>query len=69
LDNIKAMAEQKAKVAADEAAHNLSITAIWAFFGLLLGLLVSAAGGILGAETAMRRVQVENVRLAQLSAK
>jgi hypothetical protein len=69
LDNIKAMAEQKGKVAADEAAHNLSITAIWAFFGLLLGLLVSAAGGILGAETAMRRVQVENVRLAQLSAK
>jgi hypothetical protein len=69
LDNIKAMAEQKAKVATDEAAHNISLTAIWAFFGLLLGLLVSAAGGILGADHAMRRVKVENVRLAQLSAK
>jgi hypothetical protein len=69
LDNIKVMAEQKAKVAADEAAHNLSITAIWAFFGLLLGLLVSVAGGILGADHAMRRVKVENVRSAQLSAK
>jgi hypothetical protein len=69
LDNLKPMAEQKAKVAADEAAHNISITAIWAFFGLLLGLLVSAAGGILGADHAMRRVKVENGRLAQLSAK
>jgi hypothetical protein len=69
LDNLKAMAEQKAKIAADEAAHNLSITAIWAFFGLLLGLLVSVAGGILGADHAMRRVKAENVRLTQLSAK
>jgi hypothetical protein len=69
LDNLKAMAEQKAKAAADEAAHNLSITAIWSFFGLLLGLLVSAGGGILGADHALRRVKIENVRLTQLSAK
>jgi hypothetical protein len=69
LDSLKVMAEQKAKVVADEAAHDLSITAMWAFSGLLLGLLVSAAGGILGAENATRRVKIENVRLTQLSAK
>lgn len=69
LDKLKAMAEQKAKAAADEAAHNVSITAAWTFFGLLLGLLVSVAGGILGADHAIRRVKVVDVRLAQLSAK
>ena len=38
LDSVKSMAEEKARVAADVAAHNLSIATIWTFFGLLIGL-------------------------------
>ena len=37
-DSVKAMAEEKARVAAHMAAHNLSIATIWTFFGLLIGL-------------------------------
>jgi hypothetical protein len=66
LDNIKAAAEAKARQAADEAAHNLSIAATWSFFGLLLGLIVSAGGGVLGADHAVRRVKVEKIRIAQV---
>jgi hypothetical protein len=58
LDNLKIAAEQKAKEAADQAASNLSNAAIWSFSGLLLGLLVSAGGGVLGGDHAMRRVKV-----------
>jgi hypothetical protein len=57
------------KLEEDWMIHNLSTTAIWAFLAFCLALLVSAAGGILGADHAMRRVKVENVRLNQLSAK
>jgi len=57
LGDLKARAEQKAKQAADDAAHNLSIAAIWTFFALLLGLLVSAGGGVLGADHALRRIK------------
>ena len=38
LDSVKSMEEEKARVAADVAAHNLSIATIWTFFGLLIGL-------------------------------
>jgi hypothetical protein len=58
LDNLKTTAEQKAKEAADQVASNLSSAAIWSFSGLLIGLLVSAGGGILGGDHAMRRVKV-----------
>ena len=58
LDNLKTTAEQKAKEAADQAASNLSSAAIWSFSGLLIGLLVSAGGGVLGGDHAMRRVKV-----------
>ena len=58
LDNLKTTAEQKAKEAADEAASNLSSAAIWSFSGLLIGLLVSAGGGVLGGDHAMRRIKV-----------
>jgi hypothetical protein len=58
LDNLKTTAEQKAKEAADQAASNLSNAAMWSFSGLLIGLLVSAGGGVLGGDHAMRRLKV-----------
>ena len=58
LDNLKTTAEQKAKEAADQAASYLSSAAIWCFSGLLIGLLVSAGGGVLGGDHALRRVKV-----------
>jgi hypothetical protein len=58
LDNLKTAAEQKAKEAADQAASNLSSAAIWSFAGLLIGLLVSAGGGVLGGDHALRRVKL-----------
>jgi hypothetical protein len=66
LDNIKTKGEAKAKETADQAAHNLSIAATWSFFGLLLGLLVSTGGGVLGADHALRRIEAENVRITPL---
>ena len=54
LDNLKATAEAKARAAADRAAHNLSVAAIWTFFGLLIGLLIAAMCGRCGAMCAVR---------------
>jgi len=54
LAAIKARAEEKARVAAEEAASHLSAAALWAFVGLLLGLLVTALGGSVGARSAVR---------------
>src|ERR1700744_3771508 len=54
LSKAKTMAEDKARQAADRAAHNLAIAGAWTFFGLLLGLIVSAGGGVLGADHAVR---------------
>ena len=54
LDNLKAAAEEKARVAADVAAHHLSIAALWTFFGLLIGLLIAALCGRCGAMCAVR---------------
>ncbi len=53
LDSAKAAAEQKATEAADRAAALGSHAAIWAFFGLLLGLLVTSLGGSYGASRAL----------------
>jgi hypothetical protein len=58
LDQAKNAAEEKARKAADEAAHNLAIAGTWTFFGLLLGLIVSAGGGVLGADFAVKRIKV-----------
>lgn len=54
LDNLKTMAEQKARAAADKAAGNLSCAAMWSFFALLIGLLVTALAGRCGARCALR---------------
>ena len=61
LDKAKTIAEQKAKEAADQAAHDISIAGTWSFFGLLLGLIVSAGGGVLGADHAVKRLKLETV--------
>jgi hypothetical protein len=61
LANAKAVAEQKAKEAADKTAHELSIAGTWTFFGLLLGLIVSAGGGVLGADFAVKRMKIKTV--------
>ena len=54
LDSLKATAEEKAREVADRAAHNLSVAALWTFFGLLLGLLIAALCGRCGAMCAVR---------------
>lgn len=61
LNNAKTVAENKAKEAAEQAAHNLSVAGTWTFFGLLLGLIVSAGGGVLGADYAVKRLKVKTV--------
>ena len=63
LDDLKTRTAQKAGEAAGQTAQALSTAAIWSFFGLLLGLLVSAAGGVLGADHALRRMKAKHVLL------
>ncbi len=54
LAAIKARADEQTRIAADEVSGHLSAAALWAFVGLLLGLLVSALGGTVGARSAVR---------------
>lgn len=54
LGVIRARADEKARIVADEAASHLSAAALWSFVGLLLGLLVTALGGSVGARSAVR---------------
>jgi hypothetical protein len=62
LDRLKAAAEEKARETADRAAHNLSCAAIWSFFALLIGLLVTALSGRCGAMCGVRHANsVETV--------
>jgi hypothetical protein len=61
VDHAKSVAEQKAKEAADQAAHELSVAGTWTFFGLLLGLIVSAGGGVLGADHAMKQLKIKTI--------
>jgi hypothetical protein len=61
LDHAKTVAEQKAKEVGDQAAHELSVVGTWTFFGLLLGLIVSAGGGVLGADHAVKRLKIKTV--------
>lgn len=56
LDNLKTMAEQKARESADAAASHVSSAALWSFFALLIGLLVTACGGSCGAKSAARNL-------------
>jgi hypothetical protein len=59
LDKIKAVAEQKAKTTADQAAHHLSCAARWSFFALLIGLLGASLGGRCGAKCALRNADLQ----------
>ena len=65
LDRMKVAAEQHAREIADKAASNLSGAAIWSFFVLLAGLLVSSLGGSLGASRAMLDSGVKTTILAR----
>ncbi len=62
LDKAEAAAKQKAREAADQAARNLSCVAIWSFFALLLGLMVTALGGSYGARHALRHLEAAGTR-------
>lgn len=65
LASVQVAAEQKAKKAAAEAGDALSTAGIWSFFALLIGLLVSAGGGVLGADYAVRHIKARNVKIIQ----
>jgi hypothetical protein len=54
LDRAKLMAEQKAHDAANQAAHSIAHAAGVTFFALLVGLVVSAVGGSVGARYAVK---------------
>jgi len=54
LDHARMVAEQKARDAAEQAAHSLSHAAGITFFALLIGLAVSAVGGSVGARCAVK---------------
>lgn len=53
LDNSMAVAGQKARHIADQVSGNLALAAIWAFFGLLTGLVLTAMAGSMGAKRAL----------------
>ena len=57
LARVKEAAEKKAREAADLAARNVSCAALWSFFALLIGLLVTAFGGSCGAKSALRHTE------------
>jgi hypothetical protein len=57
-NNLKAELLSKATV----AAQNLSCAAIWSFFALLIGLLVTGFGGALGARCAFRHAALQAER-------
>ena len=65
LDNAKAAAEQKSREAADRAAGHLSCAAIWSFFALLIGLLVSSLGGSFGARHALQPLGAKTTILSR----
>jgi len=65
LADIKKGAEQNARKAADQAADALSTAGTWFFFALLIGLIVSGGGGVLGADFALKRVKA--IRADQVS--
>lgn len=47
-EQLKAEAEQKARVVADQTAEAVSTGALWGFFALLLGAIAAAIGGAAG---------------------
>jgi hypothetical protein len=57
------MAELKQK--ADVAARDLSCAAIWSFFALLIGLLVTGIAGAVGARCAVRHAALETEKRFQ----
>lgn len=56
--------EDKALVAADTAAREVSQAAVWVFVALLLGLGAAAGGGWLGTPDSPRRIRLEPIEHA-----
>jgi len=54
LEQAKTAAEQKARTAAQAVAHDVSTASTWLFVALLLGLIVTALGGVCGAHATAR---------------
>jgi hypothetical protein len=65
LQNARTAAEQKARADADAAARNVAVAATWVFFSLLIGLVVSTLGGVVGAH-ATARAQARLARVETL---
>jgi hypothetical protein len=63
LKDLKVKAEVKARETADLVASNLSSAAMWSFFALLIGLLVTALAGRCGASCAVRHADSKCVTL------
>ncbi len=54
-------AEKKSREATEKAARSLSCAAMWSFFALLIGLLITALAGRCGARCALRHADFKNI--------
>lgn len=64
LERVKSVAEKNARELADRAATNLSCAAIWSFFALLAGLLLSSLGGSCGAKRALLHIDSQRAAVS-----
>lgn len=64
LERVKSVAEKNARETADRAATHLSCAAIWSFFALLAGLLLSSLGGSCGAKRALLHIDSQRAAVS-----